>query len=121
MDEYYTTCAVPKDMRVIDLQALKAYQAAHPICEMPGCMERSMRTPHHIKHRGSGGGDIPDNLISLCIAHHSRVHSEAKFKQYVEKVKYGIQSVGGFPCSIPWSIGDGDDSTPAPAGGHEEG
>jgi 5-methylcytosine-specific restriction endonuclease McrA len=31
--------------------------------------------PHHIVHRGSGGGDTEENLITLCRNHHRRAHS----------------------------------------------
>ena len=27
--------------------------------------------PHHIKSKGSGGGDVPENLITLCRGHHN--------------------------------------------------
>ena len=30
--------------------------------------------PHHVLRRSQGGQDTPDNLISLCRAHHSFVH-----------------------------------------------
>jgi hypothetical protein len=30
--------------------------------------------PHHIKTKGSGGGDEPFNLISLCRRHHIEWH-----------------------------------------------
>jgi len=30
--------------------------------------------PHHIKSVGAGGGDEPDNLISLCAVCHEGVH-----------------------------------------------
>lgn len=30
---------------------------------------------HHIKTRGAGGGDVEENLIPLCAAHHSEIHA----------------------------------------------
>jgi hypothetical protein len=30
--------------------------------------------PHHIRRRSQGGPDTPENLVSLCRAHHSWVH-----------------------------------------------
>src|ERR1700744_3530604 len=30
--------------------------------------------PAHIKSRGSGGDDVPQNLLSLCRRHHSEQH-----------------------------------------------
>ncbi len=29
---------------------------------------------HHLKHRGSGGGDTAENLVALCRWHHAEVH-----------------------------------------------
>lgn len=31
--------------------------------------------PHHITHRGAGGDDIPENVITLCRHHHNLVHN----------------------------------------------
>ena len=36
------------------------------------CMNQAER--HHIKSRGSGGGDEPDNIMMLCRSHHIEVH-----------------------------------------------
>ncbi|MGB9660671.1 MAG: HNH endonuclease [Moorellaceae bacterium] len=30
---------------------------------------------HHIKSRGSGGEDTPDNLICLCVECHTKAHN----------------------------------------------
>jgi 5-methylcytosine-specific restriction endonuclease McrA len=30
---------------------------------------------HHIRTKGSGGGDTEDNLICLCVVCHARAHS----------------------------------------------
>lgn len=30
--------------------------------------------PHHIKSRGSGGDDSPENICPLCRKHHSEIH-----------------------------------------------
>jgi hypothetical protein len=30
---------------------------------------------HHIETRGSGGGDEPENLITLCRNHHNAAHA----------------------------------------------
>lgn len=30
--------------------------------------------PHHVKTRGSGGGDYAENLMPLCHIHHREVH-----------------------------------------------
>ena len=38
-----------------------------------GCSEG--KDPHHIKSRGSGGGDEPENIITLCRRHHNDAHA----------------------------------------------
>ena len=30
---------------------------------------------HHIQHKGAGGGDTKENLITLCRVHHNKVHN----------------------------------------------
>lgn len=49
------------------------------------CGEPSMRTPHHIVTRGAFGSDDRNNLIDLCVKHHSEVESIGRvsfFKKY---------------------------------------
>lgn len=36
--------------------------------------------PAHIKSRGSGGDDVPTNLVRLCRMHHSESHALGWFK-----------------------------------------
>ena len=43
---------------------------------------------HHIKTRGSGGDDVPENLISLCCECHVKAHSGQIPK---EKLKYIVE------------------------------
>jgi hypothetical protein len=38
-------------------------------CQVPGCSRAAVHA-HHIKLRSQGGSDDPENLISLCAAHH---------------------------------------------------
>ena len=42
-------------------------------CEI--CGQRTNIEPHHINTRGSGGGDIRENLIQLCTQCHINTHS----------------------------------------------
>lgn len=44
-----------------------------PFCEI--CGKRTNIEPHHINTRGSGGGDIRENLIQLCTDCHIATHS----------------------------------------------
>lgn len=55
-------------MRIKSQQALsKVRGSSCVVCSKPS-------DPAHIKSRGAGGDDIPDNLIALCRQHHSEQH-----------------------------------------------
>ena len=41
------------------------------LCTAPGC-SRAAGHAHHIDFRSHGGSDEPENLTSLCVAHHLR-------------------------------------------------
>ncbi len=46
-------------------------------CASPVCKRRDV-TPHHIVFRSQGGGDEPDNLVSLCVECHLRLLHEGR-------------------------------------------
>lgn len=35
---------------------------------------------HHVTTRGAGGHDIPENLMPLCLVHHTAWHKEGIFR-----------------------------------------
>jgi 5-methylcytosine-specific restriction endonuclease McrA len=43
-------------------------------CRVPGCRHTAFVDVHHIETREDGGGHEPDNLITLCGAHHHASH-----------------------------------------------
>ena len=43
-------------------------------CRVPGCRHAVFTEPHHIGLRSEGGDHDPENLITLCGAHHRAVH-----------------------------------------------
>jgi hypothetical protein len=43
-------------------------------CRFPGCTCRSVTDVHHIKWASKQGPTVMSNLLTLCVAHHSRVH-----------------------------------------------
>jgi len=45
----------------------------HTKCEVPSCWKWAA-APHHIRSRGAGGGDNPENLLALCTDHHTEIH-----------------------------------------------
>ena len=65
------------------------YWQLHPFCEICGYHSDP---PHHIRTRGAGGGDEPENLISLCTAHHGEAHTMGvmsfadKYERFFEKI-----------------------------------
>jgi hypothetical protein len=43
-------------------------------CRFPGCGYSLLTNVHHLRHWINGGPTVLSNLITLCPAHHSRVH-----------------------------------------------
>ena len=43
-------------------------------CVVPGCYHAKWLDVHHLEPRAEGGGHQPDNLITLCGAHHRALH-----------------------------------------------
>jgi hypothetical protein len=43
-------------------------------CRFPGCGYSLLTNVHHLRHWIKGGPTVLSNLITLCPAHHSRVH-----------------------------------------------
>ncbi|MGE5482475.1 MAG: HNH endonuclease signature motif containing protein [Bacteroidota bacterium] len=73
---------IPKPQRVRDSRAIEA--ARKPWCEYCG---RSGRTQvHHIKSRGSGGGDEAQNLVALCVVCHARAHAGQTTKDQLREI-----------------------------------
>jgi hypothetical protein len=47
----------------------------HGQCRFPGCRHGTFVDIHHIELRSEGGVHDPENLITLCSAHHRVIHS----------------------------------------------
>lgn len=45
--------------------------------------------PHHVKRRSQGGEDTPENLVSLCRAHHDWVHAHPDESYQLGFLKHG--------------------------------
>jgi 5-methylcytosine-specific restriction endonuclease McrA len=43
-------------------------------CRVPGCRHATWVDVHHVVSRGEGGGHEPENLVTLCGAHHRALH-----------------------------------------------
>ena len=59
----------PKNKRVVDKKILKDKNGKWAICGKTGQTEK-----HHIKTKGSGGDDLPQNLIEVCRKCHRLIH-----------------------------------------------
>ena len=46
----------------------------HGQCQFPDCSMRAQLGLHHIRFRSRGGEHSPENLITLCAAHHTLIH-----------------------------------------------
>src|SRR2546428_904564 len=63
------------------------------LCQVPGC-SRIAAHAHHIQFRSAGGGDEPENLVSLCAAHHLQcVHNG------------WVRVTGKAPDQLRWQLG----------------
>ena len=81
---------IPKPKRFVDLDNI---EQLHDIPCLVGNKACTIGTdPHHVKTRGAGGGDEPENLMPLCRVHHTEIHltGHAKFVK-----RYDIRIVTG--------------------------
>jgi len=70
------------------------------LCQVPGC-SRAAAHAHHVQFRSLGGGDEPENLVSLCAAHHLHgVH------------RGWVRVRGHAPDGLRWQLGVRADGTP---------
>jgi hypothetical protein len=82
--------------RIADPEAIKAARKRDGCClygliSQDGCVEGF--DVHHIETRGSGGSDLPNNLICLCRKHHQETHAGQITKEQLRGVLkrfYGI-------------------------------
>jgi hypothetical protein len=44
------------------------------MCAVPGCERSGWLHTHHLKHWADGGSTNVDNLVTLCSAHHRKLH-----------------------------------------------
>lgn len=75
----------PKNKRIVDKKLLKDKKGKCEICGKAGQTEK-----HHIKTKGSGGDDLPQNLIEVCRKCHRLIHDGKIYLK--EKTNVGIQS-----------------------------
>lgn len=60
--------------------------------------------PHHIRTRGSGGGDEPNNMLPLCRMHHVEIH-RIGVKSFAERYRVPIDFSGIYPkLEFEWKV-----------------
>jgi hypothetical protein len=69
---------IPKPRRIKDSQLLTEVRGS------PCCICGRPADPAHIKSRGSGGNDVPENIVPLCRVHHTLQHALG-WKRFTEK------------------------------------
>ncbi|HEX6273476.1 MAG TPA: HNH endonuclease [Polyangiaceae bacterium] len=70
-------------------------------CRVPGCRHAVFLDVHHIEARGDGGGNEPDNLVTLCGAHHRAVHRGVLRIQRDEAGVLEYRHADGSPYGAP--------------------
>jgi hypothetical protein len=71
-----------------------ALQRDGHLCQVPGCSRGAVHA-HHIVYRSRGGSDAPENLVSLCAAHHLHgVH------------RGWVRVWGTAPDRLQWELGE---------------
>ena len=80
----------PKPHREVNTKLMDEIRA-YGVCMLNGYSEcYGGLDLHHIKSRGSGGGDVRGNLILLCRTHHQLAHAGKIKKQilyeYIERL-----------------------------------
>jgi hypothetical protein len=66
-------------------------------CQVPGCRHATFVDVHHIRPREEGGGHEPENLLTLCGAHHRACHRGA------------LSIEGSAPTALRFRHADGTD------------
>lgn len=62
----------PKKKRIENEKLLESYRN-QPCCV---CGQTRGTVAHHLKTKGSGGDDTPENLAPLCVRHHREIHDK---------------------------------------------
>lgn len=77
------------------------YLAAHPVCEVPGCGEKSSHVDHRLPIKAGGAKTDRRNLQALCHSHHSSktAQGDGGFgnRRKVVKLRVKGADVNGWP------------------------
>jgi hypothetical protein len=57
-------------------------------CTVPGCTGRRNLHSHHIRFKGVGGPDVPENRTTLCACHHERaLHAQGSVRGALLRIR----------------------------------
>jgi hypothetical protein len=57
-------------------------------CVVPGCTGRCNLHSHHLRFRGAGGPDVPENRVTLCACHHERaLHAQGSVRGALLRIR----------------------------------
>ncbi len=87
-----------KQKRIVDDKLCASYRFMPCLV----CRDTFGIVGHHIKSKGSGGHDIDENLMPLCVAHHSEVHNIGlvSFSKRYAKVRVFLKGMGWYLCQF---------------------
>ena len=85
LEEWEITRPHPKKKRVVDLIAIRDYKLTHRHCEW--CGRTFDLRVHHLKSRGAGGDDVPENFLRLCMYCDTKAHNKPGFNQRLKEMK----------------------------------
>jgi hypothetical protein len=71
--------------------AMKAYRAAHPVCE--ACGEEESDSTHHIPRRNLPDTDKPDDFLSLGINCHVPIYHNKGWRYFIKKFPHLAEKV----------------------------
>ena len=96
--------AIFKKKRVVNEKLLVEYRSM--FCEI--CGNKTNVCGHHIKSKGSGGPDLPHNLIPLCVKHHEEIHKKGinSFAEKYVEFKDFLESSGWEFFNKKWTHKD---------------
>jgi len=60
-------------------------------CAVPGCSSYRHLHAHHIRFRSHGGGDEPENLVTLCVWHHQQGVHERRVVRIAGRMPEGVR------------------------------
>ena len=60
-------------------------------CAVPGCSSYRHLHAHHIRFRSHGGGDEPENLVTLCLWHHQQGVHERRVVRIAGRMPGGVR------------------------------